>query len=48
MHIGERVGIPVVKRRQANGSQAVVSGPTCLPDYEMQMWGVDRGDQLES
>ena len=48
MHIGERVGNPTVRRRQADGSQADVSCPPCLPDYQKHMRGVDRGDQLES
>ena len=48
MHIGERVGNPTVRRRQADGSQAEVSCPPCLPDYQKHMRGVDRGDQLES
>ena len=48
MHIGERVGNPVVKRRQADGSQADVSCPPCLPDYQKCMRGVDKGDQRAS
>ncbi len=48
MHIGERVGNPLVKRRQADGSQADVPCPPCLPDYQKYMRGVDKGDQLES
>ncbi len=44
MHIGERVGNPVVKRRQADGSQADVSCPPCLPDYQKYMRGVDKGN----
>ena len=48
MHIGERVGNPTVKRRQADGSQTDVSCPPCLPDYQNHTRGVDRGDQLES
>ena len=34
MHIGERVGNPTVKRRQADGSQTDGSCPPCLPDYQ--------------
>ena len=48
MHIGERLGNPTVKRRQADGSQTYVSYPSCLPDYQKHMRDVDRGDQLES
>ena len=48
MHIGERVGNPTAKRRQADGTQADISCPPCLPDYQKYMRGVDGGDQLES
>ena len=43
MHIGERIGNPTVKRRQADGSEADVSCPPCLPDYQKQMRGVCGG-----
>jgi len=48
MHVGERVGNPTVKSRQADGTLADISCPPCLPDYQKYMRGVDRGDQLES
>ena len=48
MRIGEHVGNPTFKRRQADGCQTDVSCPPCLPDYQKHMRGVDRGDQLES
>ncbi len=34
MHIGERVGNPTVKKRQADGTQADIPCPPCLPDYQ--------------
>ena len=48
MYISERVGNPTVKRRLADGTQADISCPPCLPDYQKYMRGVDGGDQLES
>ena len=48
MHIREHVRNPTVKRTQADGTQADISCPPCLSDYQKYMRGVDRGDQLES
>ncbi len=33
---------------QADGPQADIPCPLCLPDFQKNMRGVDRGDQLES
>ncbi len=44
MHIGEHVGNPTVKWRQADGTQADIPCPPCLPDYQKYIRGVDRGD----
>ena len=39
MHIREHVRNPTVKRRQADGTQADISCPPCLPDYQKYMRG---------
>jgi len=43
MHIGECVGNPTVKRRQADDNQTDVAYPPCLPDYLKHMRSVDKG-----
>ncbi len=37
IHIGERVGNPTVKKRHADGTQADIPCPPCLPDYQKYM-----------
>ena len=39
---------PTVKRRKIDGSQESASCPPLLPDYQMYMRGVDRGDQMQT
>ena len=36
---------PSVKRRKPDGARVYLPCPTCLPDYQPFMTGVDRADQ---
>ena len=49
MHVAESSSVyPTVKRRRLDGTQVEVACPAVLPDYQIYMCGVDRGDQLQS
>ena len=48
IHVAEMSLPTKVKKYSADGTQADLTCPRCLPDYQKYMRGVDRGDQLMS
>ena len=49
MHVAESSSAhPTVKRRRLDGTQVEVACPAVLPDYQVYMRGVDRGDQIQT